>query len=247
MTQNQLQFIGNFCQAFVDAETKGETISIDLDALINTLSENKPGWVYAEERQQSKHHCAQCKCTFDILGDYGVCPSCGHPNFHQVIVGKFDALEAHFKTVDEAITDRHEREVEWEKLTRCVSEFEALANTVRTHLLQLPATLARKAALANISFQRILTAAQRLEEWYGIDILRGMPEEDRQFLNLMFNRRHVFTHNAGRVDQEYIDNTGDNSVRVNQVIRLRSREIKRLLPLVRAGSTALIDGVASIA
>lgn len=247
LTQNQLQFIGNFCQAFVEAQTKGETITIDLDALINKLSENKPGWVYSEERQQSKHQCTECNCTYDILGDYGVCPSCGRPNFPRVINAKLDDLEAQLKLADETITDRDEREVEWEKLTRCVSEFEALANTIRQHLLQLPAIPKRKADLANLSFQRILGAAQRLEQWYGFDILKGTSEEDKQFLNLMLNRRHVFTHNAGRVDQEYLDNTGDTSVRLNQVIRLRSREIKRVLPLVRACSLALIDGFSAIA
>ncbi len=245
LTKNQLQFVGNFCNAFLEAHSQGKSITVDLDEFIHKLGDNKPGWMYSEERQQSQHKCAQCRCVYDILGDYGVCPACGHPNFFQVISTKLDELEAKFKDVDESVTDRHEREIEWEKLTRCVSEFEALANTLREHLLLFPATPGRKAEISNLSFQKIVHAAGCLKQWYGIDILKDISPEDLEFLNLMFNRRHVFTHKAGRVDQEYIDNTGD-SVRLNQVIRLRSREIKRLVPLMRTCSTNLIAGFTSL-
>jgi hypothetical protein len=138
------------------------------------------------------------------------------------------------------------REVEWEKLTRCVSEFEALANAVRKSLLQMPATPKRRNDLSQLSFQRILNASDCIKNWYEIDILKNTTEENRVFLNKMFNRRHIFTHNAGKIDQEYIDNTGDTSVRVNQTIRFGSREIQRLIPLIRKCSTNLLEGFLSI-
>src|SRR5690606_8240251 len=109
------------------------------------------------------------------------------------------------------ITDRHEREVEWEKLTRCVSEVESLANIVKKHLLNIPQLPKRKRELENISFQRIANAAEELEKCFGIDLFHGLTVENKNFLNKMFNRRHVFTHNGGRVDQQYIDATGDTT------------------------------------
>jgi len=242
LTSNQLQFIQAFCNGFIEAHTKGETIEIDLNNLIKGLDGNKQGWVYTEERQQSKHSCLECRCIYDILGEYGVCPTCGTPNFKSVIERKFDQFEAKFKKADETVSNRHEREVEWEKLTRCVSEFEALANTVRTQLLRLPLIPQRRADLSRIGFQRIINASGQIEKWFGIDILESLNADDRIFLNRMFNRRHVFTHNGGKVDQEYIDNTDDTTVRINQVIRLHSREIKRLIPMVRKCSQNLVEG-----
>lgn len=56
----------------------------------------------------------------------------------------------------------------------------------------------------------------------------------------------MFTYNGGRVDQEYIDNTGDNTVRVNQTIRFKSKEVKRLIPLVRKCSENFVRGYESI-
>jgi hypothetical protein len=144
------------------------------------------------------------------------------------------------------LTDRDEREIEWEKLTRCVSEFEALGNAIRIHLLRLPQTPKRKSDLSQLSFQRVINAAERIKEWFGFDYLEGISTEDMRFVSIMFNKRHVFTHNAGRVDQEYIDNTGDTSVKINQVLRLRSKEIRRLLPLMRVISLNFVNGFSSI-
>ena len=150
-------------------------------------------------------------------------------------------LEREFEQAKQEIAERHDREVEWEKLTRCVSDFESMANQLCSILVRLPATPNRKSDLRSLSFQRILKAAKKLDAWYGYNFLENVSEKDREFLNRMFNRRHLFTHNAGRVDQEYLDNTGDTSVRLNQVLRIRSREINRLIKLVREAGQRLIQ------
>lgn len=246
LTKNQIEFIRLFCNAFIEAHSDRKDVTIDLDDITKKLSSNKPRWVYSEEKQQNQYECKHCRVIYDVLGDYSICPSCAGPNFSKVINSKLDHMEQHFRDVNEKVLDRHEREVEWEKLTRCVSEFEALANTIRSHLLLLPATPKRKADISTLSFQNIIKAHDCIVQWFGIDIFKDISDGDREFLNKMFNRRHVFVHNAGKIDQEYINNTGDTSVRLNQVIRFSSREIKRLLPLVQQCSINFIEGFESI-
>ena len=56
-----------------------------------------------------------------------------------MIEAKLDKFEAQFKEADDTLKNRHEREIEWEKLTRCISEFEAMSNNIRQQLLRLPA------------------------------------------------------------------------------------------------------------
>lgn len=180
------------------------------------------------------------------MGHYAGCPKCGRRNYREVIEAKFDELERQFQISFDNLEDRKEREVEWEQLLRCVSEFEAMANDLREHLLKLPATPQRRADLSRLSFQRIRNANDALNNWFGFEILKGISPEDRGFMDKMFNRRHVFTHNAGKVDQEYLKKTGDTTVRLNEKIRLRSNEIKRLIPLVRQVANNLIEGYESI-
>lgn len=246
LTQNQLEFIGAFCQAFIDAHGKSESTTIDLDALADQLPENRVSWVYSEERQQSKYKCPKCRCVYDILGEYGVCPNCATPNFSEVIAEKLNELDCQFRTADASVEERHEREVQWEKLTRCVSDFESLAKSVRARLLRHPMSPRRRAELDSVNFQNLLPACDALRTWFDIDILEGLTEDDKHFLHIMFNRRHVFVHNGGKVDESYLTRTGDTSVRLHQLLRLRSREIRRLLELTRKCSISLLSSYSTL-
>lgn len=246
LTDNQLRYIGAFCDSFAEAYNDNKDVILDLDKLADELPENKPQWLYSEEQQQHSHTCATCKRKYDILGEYALCPGCGAPNLADVFNLKMDGFEKQFKKANEELSDRHDREVEWEKLIRCISEFESMANQFRNYILRFPAIPKRKNALKSMSFQNILKANYCIRDWYGFEILEGVTEADRNFLNIMFNRRHVFTHNAGRVDQEYINNTGDKNVHLNQTLRVNSKEVHRLIPLVRECGTRLIKGYESI-
>jgi hypothetical protein len=82
------------------------------------------------------------------------------------------------------------------------------------------------------AFQLIRRANEGLQKWFAIDIFAGLKHDDQTFLNREFNRRHLIVHKGGRVDEEYIQKTGDNSVKLNQTIRVRSEDIPRLSRLV---------------
>ena len=170
LTGNQLKFLAHFCESFITAHNEKRSVTVDLDELLGGMKENTPEWLYPEERQQTKKNC-ECRCVYDILGEFGVCPSCSKPNFNEIITEKFDEFEKQFKDADETIAERSDREVEWEKLTRCVSEFEALANNIRTHLANLPASSKRKSDINRLSFQRIINASSALKNWFDINLL----------------------------------------------------------------------------
>ena len=80
-----------------------------------------------------------------------------------------------------------------------------------------------------ISLLSPIDAASKLNEWFGFDIFRGISQDDRIYVHRMFHRRHLFTHLGGRVDQEYLDNSGDTTVRLYEVVRVSSKQVRRLL------------------
>ncbi|MEZ5024402.1 MAG: hypothetical protein R2728_14325 [Chitinophagales bacterium] len=59
-----------------------------------------------------------------------------------------------------------------------------------------------------------------------------MQKKKKLFVNKMFNIRHLFTHNNGQVDEEYIQNTGDTSMKVNQR-KIEKWNIKRIIELTK--------------
>jgi len=92
----------------------------------------------------------------------------------------------------------------------------------------------------------IVSLADALGQWFDIDVFRDMDEAERRFVNLVMHRRHIVTHNAGRVDEDYLARSGDTSCRLNERIRIRSAEVKRLLPLVRKMCDNLLSGFEAI-
>jgi Zn finger protein HypA/HybF involved in hydrogenase expression len=251
-TENQKRFMFFCFKARDEAMTKRVKTVVDLGDAAKALPNNKPAWVYTEENQQHTFSCNKCKqynanIIFNILGEFGNCPSCGKRNYALVFESKMQLLQRQFTEKDAGVKEPQRRSEEWKNLlVRCVSEFESLANDMRKQLLRIPSTQKRKNDLASLSFQRVLKAHECLKYWYGIEILGGFSDDDSAFLNKMFNRRHLVIHTGSRVDEEYLKNTKDPSVRLNQVIRVDSQEIRRLIALTKTATQNLISGYDSI-
>jgi hypothetical protein len=251
-TENQKRFMYMCCQAAQAAITKRVKTTWDIGEAIKSLPNNRPAWVYTETNQQHTFSCDTCKeynsnVLFNILGEYGNCPSCGKRNYGKVFEAKMQFLERQFSEKDVAIREPHLRAEEWKRLlSDCVSQFESMANDLRKQLLRIPTTPRRKSDLGHLSFQQILKAHDCLRNWYGIEILGKFAGDDSSFLNKMFNRRHLVIHTGNRVDEEYLKNTNDTSVRLHQVIRVDSNEVRRLIALTKTAGKNLITGYESI-
>jgi hypothetical protein len=243
ITEDQRRYILAFRDAAIKAAKGPEAITIDL----GSLTDNKSEWNYSEERQQFHFNCSKCNTQTDILGEYGWCPQCGGTNGREVLSSKLKNLEATLERVDKEISDREQRGNEWEKINNaCFSELEALGNHVRSQFLLFPATPKRQKELMKLSFQKLQTARDSLEHWFAIDIFKAISEIDRTFMRLMLNRRHIAVHNAGRVDAEYLEITGDTKARLHERIRLRSAEVRRIIPLINSVAANLLDGQESM-
>lgn len=240
------------CQASLEAMMKRVKTTYDTGEAIKALPNNRPTWVYTEKNQQHTFSCDNCReyninIVFNILGEYGNCPSCGKRNYRLVFNQKINSLSDRFKKSAADIKDVRRQEEEWKDLLgRCVSLFDSIANDICEQLLRLPAIPKRKKELGRMSFQNICNANDRFKEWYAFEILAGFSEDEAGFIHIMFNRRHLVMHNESRVDQKYLDDTKDTTVVLNQTIRVQSQEINRLIELIRRAVNNLIDGYDSI-
>src|SRR5262249_9164874 len=131
-------------------------------------------------------------------------------------------------------------------LVACVAAVEGTGNDIKQQLSRLPMMPKRRASVDDLNFQDAISTAGSLRSWFGIDLFRDMPVDDQQFVKLMFNRRHLLSHTAGRVTSKYIKRTGETSVRLNQRIRIEAADVKRLIPLVRQMATNLHGDFESI-
>jgi hypothetical protein len=246
-TANQHEYIQVYIQTIFSSLQEKSDIEIDLDDIIANLPNNTSPFVYSEERQQKNNECKSCKTRFDILGEFGCCPNCGKLNTFEVFN---DSLNRLLKRLNNPTLLEVEQEIqlnEWaDILKNCVSDFEAMAKDIRDELLRLPATPNRKEEIRRVSFQRVFDANENLSKWFDIDFLNGVSDEEKFFINRCFHRRHILTHNSGVVDEKYIKNTNDTSVRLNQKIKVEKDEAIKLISLTRAIAKKLFDGYNSI-
>jgi len=246
LTRNQLKYAELYCQTYYASINNQKTFEIDIEGLTNELPENRPTWI-SDERQQNLYSCTECKTKYDILGEYGYCPICAKDNFREIYFPKLETMKNEVSLFSESNSDRCSRESKWEELTKKgVSEFESMANELKKFIVSIPMTKGRRNSICRLSFQSIIKTAGLMEEWLDIQILKNISQDDQKFLNKMFNRRHLFTHNGGRVDKEYLKNTEDNTVRLNQTIKIRSNEVNRLLNLIEVCSYNLLNGCDAI-
>ena len=219
------------------------------DTVVSFEGDAADSWGYADERQQTHFKCAKCPLKFDVLGDYVRCPNCNTFTARQVIERKLSDISTDLESDAQTIpTDqRDQRQRRWRHhVSACVAEFDALGRDISKVLAALPCTPGRRKAILELSFPSIVVTAGRLREWFGIELLGGIDENDRGFLNRLFNCRHLFAHNSGRVDQEYLDRTGDSSVRLNEVVKISSNETRRLIALVQRLAEQLLLGFESM-
>ena len=156
--------------------------------------------------------------------------------------------------VDKNVSDRKERGETWETLTvQSLSQFEALAKHLRAKLVLFPMTTTRRKSLLGLNFQKPLEADEALNQWFDIGLFRWAgnesssprkaPAVDLGFIRKMIQKRHILIHNGGVVDQEYMAQADDTSVRLGERIRIRSNEAQRFITTVEQMANNLLDNM----
>jgi hypothetical protein len=234
ITEQQSKYLKHFAATVDRAVRENSELTIDFDDVTDS-----PDWAYNERQLQHRFTCTTCHVQADILGEYGSCPKCGKRNSGSVFHRKLNEAETSIQAC--ATADQYP-----DLLVRLVSLFEDAANDLKRILAAIPCHPARRKQIFQLNFQDIPAAIEHVSHWYGFDISHGWATGDSNFVALMFKRRNLFTHNGGRVDQKYVEETQDTSFELNEVIVLTREEMERLIPLIRRLGSNLIAGVEAI-
>ena len=220
LTDAQRKYVASCCLRFeeiIHSDLIGESV-IDMDAIADAVSEEKkPEFYYAEQRQQKYFTCTACRGGNDILGRYGYCSVCGTHNGLQELEADLVAARARIAA------GSHEG-----ALSDMVSAFDSFARQLAKQLTaRVPMRAKRKAALERALFHNLKPRAEELFAAFDIDLFENLKADDVAFITRMFLRRHVYEHNGGEVDERYITESGDTTVRPKQRIRESSESTLR--------------------
>ena len=228
LTDGQRNFIGAVLHKVneaVESEVDGDH-TIDMDTISDDVQNGAevPTFYYAEESQQFHFRCMACGSHNDILGKYGHCSCCGCRNNLKIIQ---DQISENLEMLESG-----SRPEDCTKLL--VSIFDSCAKSYLMSLMErTPLTPARQKSCGHILFHNADRAPELIRAYFDIRLLKGLKEDDIRFLKLMFHRRHVFEHRGGVVDQRYLDETEDGSVRLGQSLRETTSNVKRFGELLK--------------
>src|SRR6185312_1570090 len=259
VTVNSLAFISKdqrkYIRACHDAFSKAYTFKRSESLELEAVTDNNSAWHYSEEKLQVHFSCATEKCGVetDVLGVYAYCPRCGRTNSRKLFFEKIEAILKELEEVKNTITDRAKRSEVWERMTKqIVTDFEVLGNHLRVKLLLLPMTNNRRKELKELSFQMPLLADKSLQQWIDISLFRWignkeipnkeMKQAEIGFVKLMLFKRNVLTHTA-IVDEEYLEKSGDTTMRLGERMTIKSNEIKRFITNIGEMSLYLLDNL----
>lgn len=229
LTEAHVRYVKHYIATYYDAieadlepGTEAEFV-IDMDAIAKSGErENRPDFYYASESQQTRFTCVKCGEFNDIRGLYGYCASCGCRNNMASLNDVF--LQLRKGLVDKTISAEG-------VVSRAVSAFDASCRDMINHLKRrIPMKPARRSRLERLVFHDIESATlAEVKAAFDVDLLRRVDGQTTAFLRMMLERRHVYEHNAGVVDERYVDRSGDTSWRAGDLIRETDENAHKLL------------------
>jgi len=224
MSEAQRRYVQHYCHVLTDAlgSIESGNVTIDMDAVADAVGkETKPPFYVSEESQQYKFTCDACEEFNDILGRFGYCSQCGT----RADLGDFEG-----NTIP-AIRARLNQESPPEDCVRdSVASFDAfVAQLAKELAAHVPLTDRRRKRLTTQRFYDLREVRDILNEWFDIDIGAGMRDDEFHATARLFHRRHVYEHNGGEVDQKYLDDSGDSSVRLKQRIHESKQDVHTLM------------------
>lgn len=240
LTDGQRQYVAECCRLTTEAlaSADGEYV-VDMDQVADAVGHDtpKPKLYYVEESQQNKFTCPACGAFNDILGRFGYCSNCGTYNTASEIRKEISAIQAR-------IASGRDYEA---YVKETVGAFDSCARQIAKQLARrIPMTLRRRKEWKRRLFHSLAGTIADLRDVFDIDIAKCVTEPDISFAVLMFHRRHVYEHNGGEVDEKYIADSGDSTVRVKQVIHETRESATKLASVVLRLAQNMTDGFHAI-
>jgi hypothetical protein len=180
---------------------------------------------YNESELETLLTCDNCKLEFAIYGVFSRCPDCSQLNAFSIFKKSIEVCK---KQIDLFNQFPHDKDVELANLkfilSNAISSFDGLGKELRKKLVgQFPDK-------PKNLFQNIDELEKVLLQNFSLDIKTQLS--DYSFLRQMFQVRHVFEHNMGVVDADFIRKVPSLNHLVDRKYPLTLNEVQMFLGLL---------------
>lgn len=228
LSESQMKYVEHYCQVLKNSldTIENGVVTINMDEVADAVgSVTKPDFYVSEESQQSKFLCSACGEFNDIIGRFSYCSLCGTRNDLHVFEketepGIRQRLNASATTPEACLRD-------------AVAAFDSfIAQFAKQLAARVPLSKRRRDRLQKNTFHNLDDVRKSFQEWFDIDPCLKISDYELSFLKLKFCRRHVYEHNSGEVDERYLRESDDTTVRLKQHIHESLDDVHKLLNLL---------------
>jgi hypothetical protein len=122
------------------------------------------------------------------------------------------------------------REIIINVLSRAIAAFDAFG----IEICRVHASLASSENEAQrVSFQNLLKAQKKVYRLFHIDLSVSVDRKEWQFLNQTFQKRHLFQHSSGVIDDQYLALTNDPSALKGRKVTISRNEVVRMMNILQ--------------
>lgn len=188
--------------------------------------------------------CDKCGTTFSVIGSAYFCPCCGYNSATSAFRESMDSIEKMIESLEQMKAvftsnygadkaDTMCRSMLEGSLGDCISAFQKFAQCRYKELTA-------KDVRVN-DFQIVEKGSNLFNTVLGYGYEKWLNAAELSNLKLYFQRRHLFEHNNGMVDQQYVKNSGDITYKVGQRVVLKESEVRYFITLLKKLGEGLLN------
>lgn len=179
---------------------------------------------YREPKLETELVCDRCTLRYTIYGVFGFCPDCAVHNSHQILSKNLELVEKLLAVAETHQPPVAQRLIE-NALEDCVSAFDGFG---RETCRVFASKAAKPEKAAEIRFQNIGTARDRVREQFSVDFAATTAPADWTHVHRAFQKRHLLAHKMGVVDEDYLSATGDSPSLLGRKVSILTPEVREL-------------------
>ena len=233
-----LSFVqGELNKTFKDLERKtrnGKFIKIKYKPGRKISFNNNPIGQLPEWEQEIE--CKECGTRYSVIGFSHFCPCCGSNSE----VDEFDeALKIEKRKIDslekikKIYSDEYGKDVGASMINSMLEDsFGNVLAAFQSFAYEFYIKLGGKRNVKAKAFQNLERANECFEELLGIKYSDLISDEEYEYINKIFQQRHLLEHRNGKVDQDYLAKTGDFTYSEKERIVIKEKDVYKFLNII---------------
>lgn len=195
---------------------------------------------YQEKELETHVTCDSCGLEFAIYGVFATCPDCERLNASVVFSKSIEVAKKRLNLIDSLDDIALKEAILKDSISGGISAFDAFGKALREHHTGVFPDKPK-----NI-FQNLIVLSEIVKDKFGLSLNDMLGEDEANILNRIFQVRHIYEHNMGVIDDDFIRKVKDYSQLRGRKYALDKNEIERFLGILLVAGRGIANELEKI-